>query len=125
MQEAFLRRHRDNGTPIGKQYRLTQLQVPVAYRQLEPLISREREVRSFHVVENRLEIRLTDPRHGLANHTHRCPSLHIERCHMPRKLALEPVLQLDRTPLIERSVPTGRLQPRGACYGPWIMRAVR
>src|ERR1043166_383816 len=56
MQETFLRRDRDDRSPVGQQNRLAQLLIPVTQREALPLEGRKREVGTFQEIQDRLGI---------------------------------------------------------------------
>ena len=89
--------------------------VPVAQGQPLSLERRNRKIRSFQKVEYRLGISGVGARRRFTEHAHRGPRLHVQRGHVPRIQFDEPVLHLNRAPLILRRVPTGRYQSGRAC----------
>ena len=74
--------------------------------------------------EHRLWVAGIGARRRFADHARRRPGLHVQRGHAPRIQFHEPVLHLDRAPLVLRGVPTGRNQAGRAGDRPRIPGAV-
>jgi hypothetical protein len=125
MQETLLRRYRCDGSAVGQQNGLAQLQVPVPQRQFLPFERGQREIGAPQVFGNGFWVGRSYAGSRLADHARSRPRLPVERGHPTREHLDETTLQLIGAPLVKRRVPALGNEAGGASDRPRFPRPIR